>query len=119
MLLETRFLVPFQRSRASPSGQIKLKSSYSLLIPPPIKMTRKISLELPDDLSQRLEAKAQVINISLEAMILNSLEELATQPDDPLAALIGTLSAEHTDIASRHDDYIGQAINSQELPGEQ
>lgn len=81
-------------------------------------MTRKISLELPDHLSQRLEAKAQFINISLEAMILNSLEELAAQPEDPIAALIGTLSAEHNDIASCHDEYIGAAINSQELSGE-
>ena len=35
-------------------------------------MTRKISLELPDDLSQRLEAKAQIINLSVEAMVLKS-----------------------------------------------
>lgn len=81
-------------------------------------MTRKISLELPDHLSQRLEAKAQFINISLEAMILNSLEELAAQPEDPIAALIGTLSSEHNDIASCHDEYIGAAINSQEFSGE-
>ncbi len=81
-------------------------------------MTRKINLELPDDLSQRLESKAQIINLSLEAMILKSLEDLATQPDDPIAALIGTLSAENNDIASRHDDYIGEAIYSRELSSE-
>ncbi|MFP4222423.1 MAG: hypothetical protein ACLFQ7_17745 [Phormidium sp.] len=67
-------------------------------------MTHKISLELPDDLSQRLEAKAKIINISVEAMILNSLEALAAQPDDPIAPLLGTLSYERDDLASRHDD---------------
>lgn len=29
-------------------------------------MTHKISLEIPDDLSQRLEAKAQIINLSVK-----------------------------------------------------
>ena len=75
-------------------------------------MTHKISLELPDDLSQRLEAKAKIINISVEAMILNSLEALAGQPDDPIAPLLGTLSYERDDLASRHDDYIGEGIAS-------
>jgi hypothetical protein len=81
-------------------------------------MTRKISLELPDDLSQRLEAKAQIINLSVEAMVLKSLEDLAAQPDDPISPFLGTLSYEPDDIASRHDDYIGEGIASQELPGE-
>jgi hypothetical protein len=81
-------------------------------------MTRKINLELPDDLSQLLEAKAQIINISVETMILNSLKDLVAQPEDPIVALIGTLSYESNDIASRHDEYIGEAIYSQELPRE-
>lgn len=73
-------------------------------------MTRKITLELPDDLSERLEAKARNTNISLETMAIASLEQLVSEPDDPIAPLIGTLSCDRHDISSRHDEYLGEAI---------
>jgi len=80
-------------------------------------MTRKLTLELPDELSARLEAKARTNNISLERMAIASLEQLVEESDDPIAALIGTLSADKDDIASRHDEYLGKAI-SQDLSDE-
>ena len=76
-------------------------------------MTRKLTLELPDELSARLEAKAQTNNISLEKMAIASLEQLVEKSDDPIAALIGTLSADTDDIASRHDEYLGKAISQE------
>ena len=73
-------------------------------------MTRKLTLELPDDLSERLEAKARNTNVSLETMAIASLEQLVSEPDDPIASPIGTLSCDRNDISSRHDESRGEAI---------
>lgn len=73
-------------------------------------MTRKLTLEIPDDLNQRLEAKAKSTNIPVETMVLNSLEQMVSQSDDPIATLIGTLSSTNKDISSHHDQYIGEAV---------
>ncbi|NEO28422.1 MAG: hypothetical protein F6K03_16455, partial [Kamptonema sp. SIO4C4] len=67
-------------------------------------MTRKLTLEIPDDLNQCLEAKAKSKNIPVEKMVLNSLEQMVSQSDDPIAPLIGTLSSPNNDISSWCDE---------------
>jgi hypothetical protein len=43
-------------------------------------------------------------------MAIATLEQLVSEPDDPIAPLIGTLSCDRHDISSRHDEYLGEAI---------
>ena len=43
-------------------------------------------------------------------MAIASLEQLVSEPDDPIAPLIGTLSCDLQDISSRHDEYLREAI---------
>jgi hypothetical protein len=77
-------------------------------------MAKILTLELPDELEQSLEAQATQQSTSVENLILEWLTQLAqptTQAEaDPLAALLGTLSAEVSDIGEHHDVYLGDSL---------
>jgi hypothetical protein len=77
-------------------------------------MAKTLVLELPDELEKSLETQATKQSMSLEDLILEWLTQLA-QPTagaevDPLAPLLGTLTAEINDIGENHDVYLGNAI---------
>ena len=80
-------------------------------------MAKTLVLELPDELEQSLETQATRQSISLEDLILEWLTKLA-QPTastdaDPLAPLLGTLTAEVNDVGERHDTYLGDALHQE------
>lgn len=72
-------------------------------------MAKTLTIKLPDELEQQLEAQARRLNLSLEAMVLQSLTSLvhSTIPTDPIAPLLGTLTADVTDVSEKHDQYLG------------
>lgn len=80
-------------------------------------MAKILTLELPDELEQSLETQATRQSISVEDLILEWLAQLAqptaTTEADPLAALLGTLTAEVNDIGERHDVYLGDALQQE------
>ncbi|NES80817.1 MAG: hypothetical protein F6K10_05125 [Moorea sp. SIO2B7] len=76
-------------------------------------MSKTLTIKVPDKLEQQLLQKASQLNISLETLILKSLNQVVNLPkkdDDPLLPLLGTLKAEVTDIGENHDYYIGKGI---------
>jgi plasmid stability protein len=80
-----------------------------------MKMARTVTIELPDDLEERLRDRAARRNLSIEEVVLRCLRQSAHQnashEGDPLAPLLGTLrTAEPSDIARRHDDYLGDGL---------
>jgi len=73
----------------------------------------KVEVNLPDELEKQLLAIADLLNISLENLIVQSLvnSSIITSTDvDPISPLLGTLKSEVSDIGERHDFYLGQAL---------
>jgi hypothetical protein len=94
-------------------------------------MGRRLTLDLPDETYEAIRARAEALGETPEQIVL---ERLNVAPDlaeahqtrvraaaspagrasdeagDPLAALVGTLECAATDVADRHDEYIGRAI---------
>ena len=76
----------------------------------------KVEVELPDEMEKQLLVRANLLNISLENPIVQSLANspIMTQADvDPISPLLGTLKAEVNDIGERHDFYLGQALQQE------
>jgi hypothetical protein len=77
-------------------------------------MSRTITLEISEETYEAIETQAETKGVEPAQMIVEWLSEVFRQSqiaaEDPLAALIGTLECKATDIAERHDDYIGQAL---------
>jgi hypothetical protein len=83
-------------------------------------MTKRLTIELPDDLEQALIEQAVQRRQSPEEVALQVLSEqlidqshsqsLPVIEDDPLLRLIGTLSIDIPDLAENHDYYIGQTL---------
>ena len=77
-------------------------------------MSKTLVIEVPDELQQQLLKQARQQNISLETLVLQSLSKVATVSNwdsaDPILPLLGTLSAEVSDIGENHDQYIGNAL---------
>lgn len=77
-------------------------------------MAKIFTIRLSEDLELKLTAQAEKLNLSLESLILQSLEQTVKQiePDqnDPLVQLFGSIKTDIQDVADRHDHYIGQAL---------
>ncbi len=81
-------------------------------------MSRTIELEIPDALHDRLEEAAAREGKTPQSVFVRLLESyLSSKPrarpapeDDPLLKLAGVIDSNVTDVGSRHDDYIGQAL---------
>ena len=74
-------------------------------------MARTLTLELPDKVFDSLCTSAAEVGTTPEALAAEHLIHIHPDRDvDPLLALAGTLECELTDVAERHDHYIGQSI---------
>jgi len=74
-------------------------------------MTKTVTLELTDTVYKLLSETSAQSGQTPEQMILEWVEERIQQTiQDPLLQLAGIIEAEVTDVAERHDDYIGQAL---------
>ncbi len=81
-------------------------------------MAHTLTLTLPDTIYEPLQQKAQQAGRTPEEMVLEWLtKEVQPEPEDPLLALVGSISCDVTDVAERHDYYIGQAL-MKEMRGE-
>lgn len=80
-------------------------------------MTKTLVRELSDELQQQLLERANKLNISLETLVLQSLTKLVSPPSmdesDPILPLLGTLTAEVSDVSENHDRYIGNALQQE------
>lgn len=86
-------------------------------------MAKTLTIQLPEDLELKLTAQAEKLNLSLESLILQSLEQSVSQleldQDDPLLRLIGSIHIEGIhDLGENHDHYIGQALYRELHPDE-
>lgn len=77
-------------------------------------MAKTLTIQIPDDLEQKLVTQAQKLRLSIEDLVLQSLTksvEIEYSPEtDPILALAGTLHLGTTDLAKNHDYYIGETL---------
>jgi hypothetical protein len=77
----------------------------------------QLTITLPADLQEKLTARAALLNVSLESLVIQYLEKTAQQAypikNDPLIALFGTIKSDVPDLADNHDDYLGQALHKE------
>ncbi len=76
-------------------------------------MSTTLVIEITEELQQRLLERSRQQNISLESLVLRSLNNLVVSPiseqSDPILPLLGTLTADINDVGDNHDFYLGQA----------
>lgn len=77
-------------------------------------MSRKLTLEIPEDAYDELVRTADQKGQPPERI---AVEILADRLTDPVMRLAGCLSMPYADIAKRHDEYIGAGLLPQ--PDEQ
>lgn len=85
-------------------------------------MMTPVTLQLPDELADQLNALAAQQNVSLESYVLRYLTLQLSSPAssgeeaavefDPITPLIGSLDIGTTELGENHDHYIGQALPS-------
>jgi hypothetical protein len=77
----------------------------------------QLTITLPPDLQEKLITQAALLNVSLENLVLRSLEQTVQQVDpasqDPLVALFGSIRSGIPDLADNHDHYVGQALQEE------
>jgi len=83
-------------------------------------MNHTITLEISEETYEAIEMQAKTKGLEPAQMVMEWLSEALKQAQsvekDPLEALVGTLECEVTNVAERHDYYVGQAL-ARELQG--
>ncbi|MGV0028583.1 hypothetical protein [Phormidesmis priestleyi] len=71
----------------------------------------QITITLPPAIETKLLSHARHLNVSLESLVLKSLEETVAQisdlDNDPLIAFFGSIHSDTPDLAENHDFYLG------------
>jgi hypothetical protein len=71
----------------------------------------QLTLQLPDDVYAPLLDRAQRAGKSPEAVAADFVSTcVSSSESDPLIALLGSIDSDLTDVAERHDEYIGAEL---------
>jgi predicted transcriptional regulator len=77
----------------------------------------QLTITLPPDLQEKLISHATSLNVSLESLVLQSLEQTVQQAEqaktDALVSLFGTINSGLPDLADNHDYYLGKALQEE------
>jgi hypothetical protein len=74
-------------------------------------MAHAMTLEIPDDVYEPLVFQAKQLGRTPEEIALEWLSAaIVRREEDPLLALAGTIEGDITDVADRHDYYIGEQL---------
>lgn len=77
-------------------------------------MEHTIALQVPEKLYQAIQSQAvkqgQTPDDLAAQWLKEAIRKAEMTEEDPLIKLFGTIRGEATDVAERHDDYIGQAL---------
>jgi hypothetical protein len=77
-------------------------------------MSKTLTIQLSDELEEKLLIQSKKLNLSLEELILQSLAKstklIDSYEDDPILPLLGTLRFENSDIGENHDHYLTESL---------
>jgi hypothetical protein len=79
-----------------------------------VKMEHTIALQVPEKLYKAIQSQAvkqgQTPDSLAAQWLKEAIRKAETAEEDPLIKLFGTIRGDATDVAERHDYYIGQAL---------
>lgn len=79
-----------------------------------VSYTHKLTLQLPDSVSNPLVKKAQRAGLTPEEVAADYVATAVTpSKEDPLLQLLGSIAANVNDISQRHDEYIGNGLREE------
>ena len=85
-------------------------------------MGRTIALQVPENLYEAIRSLAvkqgQTADNLAAEWLGKAIRNAETAEQDPLVKLFGTIRSDVTDVADRHDYYIGQALSQALHDGE-
>ncbi|PPJ62590.1 hypothetical protein [Cuspidothrix issatschenkoi] len=80
-------------------------------------MSKTLTIQLSDELEEKLLIQSKKLNLSLEELILQSLAKstklIDNYEDDPILPLLGTLRFENSDIGENHDHYLTESLQQE------
>jgi hypothetical protein len=78
-------------------------------------MSKRLTIQLSDELEEKLLIQSKRLNLSLEELILQSLAKSVKfiDEDDPILPLLGTLKFENSDISENHDHYLRENLQQE------
>ncbi|MBE9232183.1 hypothetical protein IQ231_10940 [Cuspidothrix issatschenkoi LEGE 03284] len=80
-------------------------------------MSKTLTIQLSDELEEKLLIQSKKLNLSLEELILQSLAKstkmIDSYEDDPILPLLGTLRFENSDIGENHDHYLTESLQQE------
>lgn len=72
-----------------------------------------LNLQLPDEIFDPLLRQAQRFGSTPEAVVTDWVASAVLAPlEDPLLKLLGCIESDTSDVAERHDEYLGLALSS-------
>ncbi|KXB09010.1 hypothetical protein AKJ60_01235 [candidate division MSBL1 archaeon SCGC-AAA385M11] len=76
-------------------------------------MSTTLTLEIPDQIYQPLQRKADQCGKTLDQILIECLGDIVKDElDDPLLKLAGAFASDITDSSGNHDFYIGQELRN-------
>ncbi|MEI6445147.1 MAG: hypothetical protein WCO29_18970 [Nostocales cyanobacterium ELA583] len=80
-------------------------------------MSKTLTIQLSDELEEKLLIQSKKLNLSLEELIVQSLAKstklIDSYEDDPILPLLGTLIFENSDIGENHDHYLRENLKQE------
>ena len=80
-------------------------------------MSKALTIQLTNELEEKLLIQSKKLNLSLEELILQSLTKsiklIDSYEDDPILPLLGTLRFENSDIGKNHDNYLRENLQQE------
>jgi hypothetical protein len=80
-------------------------------------MSKALTIQLSNELEEKLLIQSKKLNLSLEELILQSLTKsiklIDSYEDDPILPLLGTLRFENSDVGKNHDNYLRENLQQE------
>ena len=77
-------------------------------------MTKILTIELPEELENRLEAQAMHQKMKIEDLVVEwiakQVNPVSILEPDPIMPLVGTIFFDADDLADHHDEYLGATL---------
>ena len=80
-------------------------------------MSKALTIQLSNELEEKLLIQSKKLNLSLEELILQSLTKsiklIDSYEDYPILPLLGTLRFENSDVGKNHDNYLRENLQQE------
>jgi hypothetical protein len=81
-------------------------------------MAQPLTIQISDTIFQSLQLRAKQLGKTPEVVAAECIaQSIGSEADDPLLKWAGAIDSQPSDVAERHDDYLGQSVANDLRPG--